>query len=212
MCMHCCCGRHPYDYVLEQATLAAEAAKTAQLPVVDRCGRLPAWLLRLAARAPTHAMRTRLAACRSPVKEVVYGIRAISPLIVVLVLLNVVVIRMPLPLRGFLPEDDDDTSLASTEPSVHGSSGGGGDDNKDVQALPEAAHKQGKVRPRCCSRGLAAEAARVLRTSACACCRRRLAVQPAPRRRTSTRRPACLRRRRLTTASSRPRAARPPPP
>lgn len=31
--LHC---RHSYEYVLEQATLAAEAAKTAELPIVDR--------------------------------------------------------------------------------------------------------------------------------------------------------------------------------
>lgn len=45
---------------------------------------------------------------RSPVAEVVYAVRAISPLIVALVLLVVVVLRQPLPSKGFVDFDDED--------------------------------------------------------------------------------------------------------
>lgn len=44
---------------------------------------------------------------RSPVKEVVYAVRAISPLIVALVLLVVVVLRQPLPSTGFVDHEEE---------------------------------------------------------------------------------------------------------
>jgi hypothetical protein len=45
--------------------------------------------------------------CRSPVKEVIFGIRAISPLVVALILLVVFVLRQPLPDKGFIVDDAD---------------------------------------------------------------------------------------------------------
>jgi hypothetical protein len=53
--------------------------------------------------------------CRSPVKEIVYAVRAISPLLVALVLLVVVVLHQPLPSKGFSDFDDEAENSSSTE-------------------------------------------------------------------------------------------------
>jgi hypothetical protein len=76
--------------------------------------------------------------CRSPVKEVVYGVRAISPLLVALVLLVVVVLRQPLPVKGFTEDDEAD--------SAHGSESGNGA-SKDVK---DVEHGTDQVRKECC--------------------------------------------------------------
>jgi hypothetical protein len=65
--------------------------------------------------------------CRSPVKEVVYAVRAISPLLVALVFLVVVVLRQPLPSKGFTDDDDDESNDSSNR-------GGGNSSSKDVHS------------------------------------------------------------------------------
>lgn len=64
----------------------------------------------------------------SPVKEVVYAVRAISPLLVALVLLVVVVLRQPLPSKGFTDFEDEDEEDSSSprdqDDSAHGSKPG----------------------------------------------------------------------------------------
>ncbi|WIA41647.1 hypothetical protein OEZ86_009003 [Tetradesmus obliquus] len=69
----------PYEYVLEQASLAAQRAATKQPAAVDT----------------------------SPIKEVIFGIRAISPLVVALILLVTCVLKQPLPDSGFLVDNSD---------------------------------------------------------------------------------------------------------
>jgi hypothetical protein len=44
---------------------------------------------------------------RSPIKEVIFGVRAISPLVVALILLVACVLRQPLPDKGFVVDDAD---------------------------------------------------------------------------------------------------------
>lgn len=74
--------------------------------------------------------------CRSPVKEVVYAVRAISPLLVALVFLVVVVLRQPLPSKGFT--DDDDADSASDTESGKGVSAGKSS-SKDANDLEHGA-------------------------------------------------------------------------
>jgi hypothetical protein len=86
--------RHPYDTVLAAAKEAAARAASAQLPPEEV----------------------------SPLKEVVYGVRAISPLLAALALLVVVVLRQPLPNKSFLLDHDGGGGLAGD-----GSVGGEGE-------------------------------------------------------------------------------------
>ncbi|WIA21356.1 hypothetical protein OEZ85_000577 [Tetradesmus obliquus] len=113
----------PYEYVLEQASLAAQRAATEQPAAVDT----------------------------SPIKEVIFGIRAISPLVVALILLVTCVLKQPLPDSGFLvdnpdweesEDEDEDVSQeeqeggsekqegAGAEKQWRGSSSGGGSEGE----------------------------------------------------------------------------------
>eukprot|EP00883_Tetradesmus_obliquus_P012903 jgi/Sobl393_1/5802/SZX75346.1 len=85
---------HPYEFVLEQAKLAHARSQGVVLPPVEQ----------------------------SPIKEVVYGVRAICPLLIALVFLVVVVLRQPLPFDGFVvdEEEDDEQSEGTEDPSVSG--------------------------------------------------------------------------------------------
>ncbi|WIA21511.1 hypothetical protein OEZ85_000714 [Tetradesmus obliquus] len=85
---------HPYEFVLEQAKLAHARSQGVVLPPVEQ----------------------------SPIKEVVYGVRAICPLLIALVFLVVVVLRQPLPFDGFMvdEEEDDEQSEGTEDPSVSG--------------------------------------------------------------------------------------------
>lgn len=58
-----------------------------------------------------HATNTH----RSPVKEVVYAVRAITPLLVALVLLVTVVLRQPLPAKGFTDMDEEEEEDAQQQ-------------------------------------------------------------------------------------------------
>jgi hypothetical protein len=73
------------------------------------------------------------------VKEVVYGVRAISPLIVSLVLLIVVVLRQPLPETTFLVIDEAGEQQQSSSGGGRGKDVSGGKGSADGGDAEEAA-------------------------------------------------------------------------
>lgn len=116
--------------MLERAQQAAEAAKLAGPPVEERWA--PSPLARACSVAAHGAgidlIRSQRAqflekrlqnpnapARRSPVKEIVYGVRAICPLIGALVLLVVVVLRQPLPKTDFMVEEGEAGGAAAAD-------------------------------------------------------------------------------------------------
>ncbi|KAF6254258.1 hypothetical protein COO60DRAFT_335201 [Scenedesmus sp. NREL 46B-D3] len=144
----------PYEYVLEQASLAASRAATEQPAVTDT----------------------------SPVKEVLFGIRAISPLVVVLILLVVCVLRQPLPNKGFVVdyaeweesegEEEEEDAAGHDETSSHkqrwGSSSGDvgseaelgidiGSNAAAAAAAKDVEHGAVQVRYSCNSSGITSE-------------------------------------------------------
>ncbi|GBF88834.1 hypothetical protein Rsub_01735 [Raphidocelis subcapitata] len=103
---------HPYEYVLQTAQEAAEAAKTGGPPIEER----------------------------SPVKEIVYGVRAICPLIGALVLLVTVVLRQPLPKARFIPGEG-----GEEEGDGGGEKSAGGDVERPEAAGPRPLSAVGRV-------------------------------------------------------------------
>lgn len=76
-------------------------------------------------------------ACRSPVKEVVYAVRAISPLLVALVLLVVVVLRQPLPSQGFSDEEGAFSDSEQKSKSKKGATESTGTDREDLDSAKQ---------------------------------------------------------------------------
>lgn len=73
-------------------------------------------------------------------KEVVYAVRAISPLLIALVLLVVVVLRQPLPSKGFTDVEEEDADSSAKGGAMAGATtGSGGKDAADAGATEQAA-------------------------------------------------------------------------
>jgi hypothetical protein len=75
--------------------------------------------------------------CSSPVKEVVYAVRAISPLLVALVLLVVVVLRQPLPSKGFTESEGQDSPSAQGCSSTQEAEGAASGTDVDAAGSPK---------------------------------------------------------------------------